>query len=71
MSELEKMNLVGEPSTEDWSIKMPPPLVGQYLFGQSPDRSYTSLAIGLPVKPSWLKRWMMKSLLGFEWRDGP
>ena len=46
--------------------------VGSYVLGEEtlPDNTkYISLAIGLHKKPNLVKRFCMKYLLGFVWRD--
>jgi hypothetical protein len=45
---------------------------GSYLFGEYVDMANTkqvAIVIRLPYRPSWIKRFCMKHLLGFNWID--
>jgi len=47
------------------------PFVGKYLFGQYEEngKKFIALSFSLHEKPSFIKRFFMKWLLGFVWVD--
>lgn len=49
-----------------------PEYVGAYLFGEyemTDGAKYIAMAISLHEKPNFIKRFCMKYLLGFRWKD--
>ena len=54
-------------TVKDPQVLSPPPQVGAYYFGET--ENYTAIVISLPYKPNAIKRFFMKHLLGFKWKD--
>lgn len=61
---------VGDPPP--LTMMNPPPHVGGYHIGyeERPDgSSWSNIEFRMSVKPLWLHRYMVRVLLGWEWRD--
>ena len=59
--------IIDEFTIKEPQVLSPQPQVGAYHFGETD--TYTALVISLPYKPNAIKRFFMKHLLGFKWKD--